>query len=209
MTLSTQFLTMLSMVCSGCFIGASLDTYGRFLMRPRRAKWVVFINDILFWLVQGLLLFYVLLNVNEGEFRVYILLALLCGYAAYQSLIKGIYLALLEFIIKCAVGIYKTVLKMGNFFLVKPIIGIFNLLTAIISGLVIFLWNLLKWMARVIFLIAKVLLSPVSWILKGLWRLIPLSIRNFFYRFFKKTAGFYEKIKNKSGNLWISWKKKK
>ncbi|MGG4490375.1 spore cortex biosynthesis protein YabQ [Metabacillus idriensis] len=209
MTLSTQFLTMLSMVCSGCFIGASLDTYGRFLMRPRRAKWVVFINDILFWLVQGLLLFYVLLNVNEGEFRVYILLALLCGYAAYQSLIKGIYLALLEFIIKCVISIYKTVLKLGNFLLVKPVIGIFNLLTAIISGLVIFLWNLLKWMARVIFLILKVLLSPVFWILKGLWKLIPLSIRNFFYRFFKKTAGFYEKIKNKSGNLWISWKKKK
>lgn len=209
MTLSTQFLTMLSMVCSGCFIGASLDTYGRFLMRPRRAKWVVFINDILFWLVQGLLLFYVLLNVNEGEFRVYILLALLCGYAAYQSLIKGIYLALLEFIIKCAVGIYKTVLKMGNFFLVKPIIGIFNLLTAIISGLVIFLWNLLKWMARVVYVIVKVLLSPVFWILKGLWKLIPIRIRNFFYRFFKKTAGFYETIKNKSGNLWISWKKKK
>ncbi|WP_191559236.1 spore cortex biosynthesis protein YabQ [Metabacillus idriensis] len=209
MTLSTQILTMLSMIGSGCFIGASLDTYGRFLMRPKRAKWVVFINDILFWLVQGLLLFYVLLSVNEGEFRIYILLALVCGFAAYQCLIKGVYLALLEFLIKCVVTVYKTILKMGNFFLIKPIIAIFKITITMISGLVIFLWNLLKWIAKLVFLIVKIVLTPLFWILKGMWRFVPASIRNFFYRFFKKIAGFYEKIKNMSGNLWISWKKKK
>ncbi|MGP1910464.1 spore cortex biosynthesis protein YabQ [Metabacillus sp. JX24] len=209
MTLSVQFLTMLSMVGSGCFIGVSLDTYSRFLMRSKRAKWIVFINDVFFWLFQGLLLFYVLLQVNEGEFRVYILLALLCGYAAYQSLLKKMYLAVLEWMIRFTVGLYRTALRIGDFMLVKPVTGLTKLLIAIVTGLVIFLWKLVKWLCRLIFGTFKVLMAPVIWILKGMLKLVPARIRKFFHIYFKKAAGFCLKILNMCGNLWILRKKKK
>ncbi|WP_371931952.1 spore cortex biosynthesis protein YabQ [Mesobacillus subterraneus] len=96
MTLSTQFLTMLAMIWMGTLFGASLDTHNRFLKRSKRKSWIVFINDILFWVFQGLSIFYVLFSVNMGELRFYIFLALLCGFAAYQSLFKNMYLKVLE-----------------------------------------------------------------------------------------------------------------
>ncbi len=43
--------------------------------------------------------FYVLLLVNEAELRIYVFLALLCGFAAYQSMLKAIYMRLLNFLI--------------------------------------------------------------------------------------------------------------
>src|SRR5574342_818018 len=107
MTLSTQFLTMLSMVGAGVLFGTSLDTYQRFLNRPKRKRWFVFINDILFWLTQGLSIFYTLFLVNQGEIRFYIFLALLCGFAAYQSLFKRLYLSLLELLIRICISTYR------------------------------------------------------------------------------------------------------
>ncbi len=99
MSLTIQLYTMLSMIGMGAWIGASLDTYQRFLKRQERKRWIVFIHDILFWIVQALFVFYVLLLVNEAELRIYVFLALLCGFAAYQSMLKAIYMRLLNFLI--------------------------------------------------------------------------------------------------------------
>lgn len=72
MSVTTQLETMLAMIGMGGWLGLSIDTYSRFLQRRKRARFIVFINDVLFWLLQGLIIFYVLLLVNEGELRVYI-----------------------------------------------------------------------------------------------------------------------------------------
>lgn len=121
MTLSVQFLTMLSMIGMGSLFGASLDTYQRFLKRPLRKSWVVFINDILFWLLQGLAIFYILFLVNEGELRFYIFLALLCGFAAYQALMKNIYLKLLEIVISTIISIYYFIVKVIRLLIIRPV----------------------------------------------------------------------------------------
>ena len=88
MTLSTQFMTMLAMIGMGIFFGAGLDTYNRFLKRSKRKSWLVFINDILFWILQGLFIFFVLFRVNQGELRIYIFIALLCGFASLSKSIQ-------------------------------------------------------------------------------------------------------------------------
>ncbi len=107
MTLSTQFLTMLSMIGMGSLFGVMFDTYQRFLNRPKRKHWIVFINDLLFWIIQAIIIFYTLFLVNNGELRFYIFIALLCGFAAYQSLFKAIYLRLLEMLIFSVISVYR------------------------------------------------------------------------------------------------------
>lgn len=57
MSVTTQLATMLAMIGMGSWLGAALDTYNRFLQRQNRKHWVVFINDVLFWIVQGLIIF--------------------------------------------------------------------------------------------------------------------------------------------------------
>src|SRR3954465_1158702 len=107
MTLSTQFVTLLSMIGMGSLFGAMFDTYQRFLKRPKRKQWIVFFNDLLFWMIQAVIIFYTLFQVNNGELRFYIFLALLCGFAAYQSLFKGMYLSLLEMMIKTILAVSR------------------------------------------------------------------------------------------------------
>ncbi len=196
MSLTTQFYTMLAMVGMGGWLGAALDTYGRFLKRPLRARWVVFINDLLFWLVQGLILFYLLLLVNEGELRIYIFLAVLCGYAAYQSLLKKIYLQLLEIFIQTSLTIYRLFIRAGQLMIVKPIVGTIQLLIAIILGTVNILWKLIKWGFKFLWSLVKILLSPVTLLFRLLWKLVPRSVENFLIENIRRLAGFFGKFKN-------------
>ena len=135
MTLSTQFLTMLSMIGMGSLFGAMFDTYQRFLNRPKRKTWIVFCNDLLFWIIQALLIFYTLFIINNGEIRFYIFIALICGFAAYQSLFKGIYLRLLEMVIETIIAVTKFLKKTFQLLIYKPILGLIQLVITIILAL--------------------------------------------------------------------------
>ncbi|MCA0170812.1 spore cortex biosynthesis protein YabQ [Bacillus sp. RAR_GA_16] len=99
MTLSVQFYTMVAMVAMGVWLGIAMDTYSRFLHPNRKKNVWLYANDVIFWLLQGLLIFYVLYLVNEGAIRFYVFLAILCGYSAYRALFQPLYRRLLERII--------------------------------------------------------------------------------------------------------------
>src|SRR6476660_4178123 len=111
MTLTTQFYTLLAMIGMGSFYGAALDTYSRFLKRSERKRWIVFVHDVLFWVIKGLLIFYVLFLLNEGAFRFYLFLALFCGFSAYQALFRNLYRSSLEMFIKIVIKIFEICVK--------------------------------------------------------------------------------------------------
>ena len=195
------------MIGMGSVFGAALDTYNRFLKRRNRKSWIVFINDILFWLVQGLAIFYILFIVNRGELRFYIFVALLCGFAAYQSLFKGLYLRLLEIVISLIVAIYRFLLKLLNYMIYRPIRG---LILAVISLLLLIkkgLFALLKLIFRIIIFICKVILLPFKWLLLLLWKVLPNNLKKSVEKIYNRMAGVLRKIKN---NLikWITILKK-
>ncbi|WNS75557.1 spore cortex biosynthesis protein YabQ [Bacillus sp. DTU_2020_1000418_1_SI_GHA_SEK_038] len=207
MTLSTQFITMLAMIGMGSFFGAALDTYNRFLKRSNRKSWIVFINDILFWVVQGLAIFYILFIVNRGELRFYIFIALLCGFAAYQSLFKGLYLRLLEIVISLIVAIYRFVLKLFHYMIYKPIRG---LILAVIYFLLMIkkgLFALLKLIFKIIIVICKVILLPFKWLLLLLWKVLPKGLKKSVEKIYNRMAGVSKKIKNNI-TKWITILKK-
>ncbi|MDQ0187969.1 spore cortex biosynthesis protein YabQ [Cytobacillus kochii] len=208
MTLSVQFLTMLSMIGMGSLFGASLDTYQRFLKRPVRKSWVVFINDILFWLLQGLAIFYILFLVNEGELRFYIFLALLCGFAAYQALMKNIYLKLLEIVISTIISIYYFIVKVIRLLVIRPVQFFFTTLIGLLVLVGKLLLLLIKWTSNVLMFILKVLLSPVRWIFRLLIRILPAPFKKSVDKFYDKLKGYFQKGKEYVKKLAEKWKKK-
>jgi spore cortex biosynthesis protein YabQ len=209
MTLSTQFMTMLAMIGMGIFFGAGLDTYNRFLKRSKRKNWIVFINDILFWILQGLFIFFVLFRVNQGELRIYIFIALLCGFAAYQSLFKVIYLRWLEVLISFVISLLRFFVKTVYLLVYKPIYFVittlFDLVLMIGTGLLV----LFKWLIMAIWFVIKVLFMPIKWTLLLIWKLSPKTIKKSVEKIYNKLAGKYKIIKNIITH-WISkWKKDK
>jgi spore cortex biosynthesis protein YabQ len=196
MTLTTQFYTMLSMVSMGILFGISLDTYQRFLNRPKRKRWFVFINDFLFWLVQGLFIFYTLFLVNKGEIRFYIFIALLCGFAAYQSLFKRLYLKLLEFIIQICISTYLFTKKTIIFFIWKPILWIFSLLISLIFAIYKGLLALIRLIYRILKWVLGLIWKIVMWTFLLFWKLVPKKVKKFVEKLYNKWAGIFLRIKN-------------
>ncbi|TWI53219.1 spore cortex biosynthesis protein YabQ [Halalkalibacter nanhaiisediminis] len=128
MSLTIQLYTMLSMAAMGVYIGAAIDTYSRFTKKRKTFHFLVACNDLMFWLIQALVVFYVLLQSNHGDIRFYIFLALICGYAAYQALFRRIYQTLLERFIQFVIHMYRFIVKLIILFFVKPIKFILKLL---------------------------------------------------------------------------------
>jgi spore cortex biosynthesis protein YabQ len=210
MTLSTQFLTMISMVGMGSLFGAMFDTYQRFLNRPKRKSWIVFINDLLFWIIQALIIFYALFLVNNGELRFYIFVALLCGFAAYQSLFKRAYLKLLEFLIMTAISIYKFLKNTFQLIIYRPIVGLIQFAIMLVIFLGRGLYTLVKFVFKVLLFIIKTgAFIPLKYILIIIWKLLPKGIKKTVEKLYNKTAGNLKEIKNYIVKLINKWKNKK
>ena len=207
MTLSTQFMTMLAMVSMGLFFGVCLDTYQYFLKRPMRKRSIVFIHDILFWISQALLMFYVLFLVTKGEVRVYLVLALLLGFSMYKSLFQALYLQLLKKIISICVHSYRFFIKVFVNIVYKPIKSIIFFLLSIIIALGKGLLALVNGIIRVLRFIIRILFKPIGWLLSLLWLIVPKKGKLFVERISSKLAGYYFKIKNYLKE-WIANRKK-
>ena len=212
MTLSTQLYTMLAMIGVGAWLGAAIDTYGRFLKREKRAKWIVFIHDILFWLLQGLIAFYILLMVNEGELRFYILIALVCGFAAYQSLFRYFYLSLLETIIQLVINLYRFLENLVRMLVIKPIQLLVQALIIILLGIWKFVHTILRFLLLVVWRLVKIGALPFKWIGMLLWKLTPEVIKKYLQILFKKLEGFFTLVKNRKHSIMNRvknfWKKR-
>jgi hypothetical protein len=158
--------------------------------------------------IQGLLVFYALFKVNQGELRFYIFIAILCGFAAYQSLFKKWYLKWLEKIIKFCIAVYRFFVKLINLLIYKPIYILITTLIAIIINLGKGLLAIARWLFKCIVILIKTVLKPIQWILLLPWKLIPKSIKKSVEKLYNKLAGKLVLIKNHYSNWKDKWKNK-
>ncbi|MEG9298870.1 spore cortex biosynthesis protein YabQ [Mangrovibacillus sp. Mu-81] len=196
MTLTTQFYTMLSMIGMGALFGATLDTYNRFLNRSQRRRWLVFLNDLLFWVLQALAIFYILFSVNFGELRFYIFIALLCGFAGYQALLKQGFLHLLEKLILFFISLYNLLVSMVKKLVYSPIkwlvVLLITLVLSLAKGLLKTVIFLLKMVYSIVRWAIMLVLRPVWWIVKGIWNLLPNHLTKRVEKLYNKMAGILE-----------------
>ncbi|WP_243299336.1 spore cortex biosynthesis protein YabQ [Bacillus litorisediminis] len=196
MTLSTQFYTLLAMIGMGSCFGIALDTYNRFLKRGKRKRWIVFINDLLFWIAQTLLIFYVLFIVNHGELRFYLFLAILCGFAAYQSLMKSMYNRLLESVIQFVIHLWRLLVKAFTHMIFQPIKSIIIFLVSVVVFVGKGLLTLVKRIGSLLLWILKIVVTPLKWMIVSLWGLLPKKATKTVEKIYGKGAGFLKKSKN-------------
>src|SRR5699024_4364673 len=127
---------------------------------PRRKKtWslIHILVDILFWMMQGLIVFFVLLEVNRGVVRIPILLVLLCGYGAYRALFQSLTIRMLDGAIRMGSSFFRFLRKTVDFILIQPIKWLLQLLVSfgkILSSLII----------RVFLFIVKMIWIPLKWL---------------------------------------------
>lgn len=204
------------MIGMGSVFAAVFDTYNRFLNRKGRKIWFVFINDILFWCFQAVLIYFVLFQVNFGEVRFYLILALLCGYSMYQALLKKTYLYILEHTIILFKMLWKWTKKGVNLLILTPskwillvTSSLLLLCFSLVTNVAKISFNLAKTLLRAVLSILGFFLSPVFWTLKFIFKFVPKRIRekidviftkikNRLLKIKKGLSDFYAKLTNKS-----------
>lgn len=124
MTLHTQFLAMGAMLAGGMYIGFVNETFRRFVPSWKWSSFLTYSFEVLFWLIQTALLYYVLFKINYGEIRLYLFTALIAGFLLYILLFQTLYVKMLNFIIKIVKKIVLTLYKL----MMMPIVYTIRLL---------------------------------------------------------------------------------
>lgn len=155
MSLSTQFLTLIHMLLAGIYLGAIFDTFYR-LRGQGPASWLKTIEDLLFWVINAVLVFLWLQAVNQGQMRVSVLVALACGYLLYRSLLAVLYLKILNGFLGALAALYRGISFLVTRLIFWPIQFIFKIVFSVLLFCATLLVGLGKW-----------LISPVvTWLTK-------------------------------------------
>ncbi|WP_010531208.1 spore cortex biosynthesis protein YabQ [Lentibacillus jeotgali] len=192
MTLDVQFITMLSMIAGGFYLGVALDSFRRLSDSWRRRVFLKYFMEISFWLTQTLLLYYVLFQVNSGELRFYVFIAVLLGFSIYQVAAAKTYKKLLEHLIRIILQVYQFLEKMVRILVMAPLKFIVQLGITI----VVFIVKILLFVVRYILIIV---LTPILWLARRIFKMLPQTIQKKLH----KIAGFYSTIEN-TFKKWIN-----
>ncbi|QQK78547.1 spore cortex biosynthesis protein YabQ [Salicibibacter cibi] len=158
MTLDVQFQTFFAMMMTGAVIAAQLDVYHRCLPRKAKKKWPQALFDLLFWVVQAILVFYVLFQMNLGDLRIYVFLSILLGFLIYWQTVRPLFLRVLEVLIRIVETIYSMILKIFYLFLWTPVVWLYKGM----KQLLIIVYRSIRWL----------LYQPGLWLLQPLYRLV-------------------------------------
>ncbi|WP_096186159.1 spore cortex biosynthesis protein YabQ [Evansella halocellulosilytica] len=189
MTLEVQFISMLASVGAGIWLGLSFDTYKRLAGKNKRFRWMLIVNDVLFWLLQAVIFFYILLNVNEGEVRFYLLLALLLGYSIYRAILEKLYLRILESVIYMTVQFFRFLFRLTQVLIINPTKWLLKLVLTLGILLLSTFWSIISFLL-------KVIIFPFRWAFRLYVEKYGIPFHSFLKRVKQRVSILYNKIKN-------------
>ena len=118
---------------TGVAIGVLFDIFRILRKSIKTPNIIIYIEDILFWILAGLLILYNIWYFNDGEIRIYMFLGIIIGLLLYMSTLSNI-------IIKIFSKILQTIIKVLEIPF-KTIIAIFR---KIITTIVPFFIKIVK-----------------------------------------------------------------
>ena len=125
-----QLINMLLFILTGIVIGVLFDIFRIIRRSFKTPDFLTYIEDILFWLMAGIILLFTIFTFNNGEIRLYIFVSLLFGLTIYL-------LTLSKFFIKINVKVIGIIKKIIGY----PIKLIYNFIKRFIFRPIIFVFN--------------------------------------------------------------------
>jgi spore cortex biosynthesis protein YabQ len=167
-SLQVQFLTIASVALAGIGMGAVFDGY-RVAARELNAGrvWIP-VFDLLYWLLAALVVFRVLLEVNEGEVRLPVFLGFFIGLAFYFWLLSDPVIRLYRLLAAAVRSVFRFAVRAADALVVRPVlrlaalaIGLFRLVCRASIALVRFVVQLLSPILGLFARLARPLWLPV------------------------------------------------
>jgi len=83
-----QIRTFFSMLIFGFFSALIFNLYQLIIHRFKLRRFIIHISDILFSIIFGILGFLLLIEINHGNLRFYVILGIIIGFVIYYSLVN-------------------------------------------------------------------------------------------------------------------------
>lgn len=155
MTLHTQLIAMIAMILGGLYIGFATETFRRVVDKWRDYIIVRYGFEVVYWILQTCVLFYLLYRVNDGEIRLFIGLACLLGYSMYIVLCQPWYRKFLEVLINVIRTLVSWTTHCLEVLIFQPIIWLLRVLFTLLTGIYHVLFKLLYILSYPIVLLLK------------------------------------------------------
>jgi spore cortex biosynthesis protein YabQ len=114
LSMSSQALVFLTTVVIGAVIGFVYDLFRVIRKIVPHANLMTSIEDMLYWIIVSLLMFYVMLNQNNGEIRIFTVMGAFLGMLLYfltvSKLFMAVSLTIVAFIKKILLVLFEIVM---------------------------------------------------------------------------------------------------
>lgn len=101
--LLSQFNTVFIFFMTGICIGLLFDFFRIQRKVLKTCDFITYIQDILFWIVSGLIIIFVIMKYTNGEIRIYMVLGIILGILIYfliiSKYIMKIFVCILSFLL--------------------------------------------------------------------------------------------------------------
>lgn len=101
--LFSQFNTVFIFFLTGICIGLLFDFFRIQRKVLKTCDFITYIQDILFWIVSGLIIIFVIMKYTNGEIRIYMVLGIILGILIYfliiSKYIMKIFVCILSFLL--------------------------------------------------------------------------------------------------------------
>lgn len=106
-----QLKTLLAFFIDGILIGSLFDIFRAIRRSYKTSNLLTYVEDVLFWILAGLLTLYVIDVFTDGQIRLYMILVLICGYLIYMATISKFILKINTKLLNTIKYIIETFLK--------------------------------------------------------------------------------------------------
>ena len=135
-----QASLFLVFVINGVIIGLVFDIFRILRKSFKTSDAITIIEDILFWIITGIIILYSIFVFNNGEIRFFMFIGIFLGTMLYMLLIS-------RYVIKVSVGIISVIKKIVGFIfkiLIFPIQAIYKIIKNILKKPILFCYINLK-----------------------------------------------------------------
>jgi spore cortex biosynthesis protein YabQ len=120
-SLEVQFLTLASVALAGIGMGAAFDGYRVAARELNAGRLWIPVFDLLYWMLAALVVFRVLLDVNEGEVRVPVFLGFFIGLTFYFWLLSAPVVRLYRLLAAALRRMWRFAVRAADVLVVRPL----------------------------------------------------------------------------------------
>lgn len=108
---TNQSYLFLIFTLNGIIIGLLFDFFRILRISFKTPNFITYIEDIIFWIITGILILYSIFTFNNGEIRLYIFLGIIIGIVLYILLISSFIIKSNVFVIKALKNITRNIIN--------------------------------------------------------------------------------------------------